>query len=160
MKNLWNLRAKRNDRKPIKDLKDSIYSLVYNKKFNHKIDSCVWGSGPNDLGQKCLNLPHLCCHPQIQNLLNSFRAGWFRRFSQEKTAVFGCLTNALAPPPIVLESCSRAQTDRPVQQIALEKKFLLGGAGFLSDIISGGLLGLLGPLCLALGAKRQVVVFR
>jgi len=32
----------------------------------------------------------------------------------KKTAVFGCLTNALAPPLIALESCSRAQTDRPV----------------------------------------------
>jgi len=31
-----------------------------------------------------------------------------------KTAVFSCLTNALAPPPIALESCSRAQTDWPV----------------------------------------------
>jgi len=31
----------------------------------------------------------------------------------KKTAVFGCLTNALAPPPIALESCST------------------GGAGFL-----------------------------
>ena len=31
-----------------------------------------------------------------------------------KPAVFGCLTNAIAPPPIVLESCSRAQTNRPV----------------------------------------------
>jgi len=31
-----------------------------------------------------------------------------------KSAVFGCLTNAIAPPPIALESCSRAQTDRPV----------------------------------------------
>jgi len=34
--------------------------------------------------------------------------------SAYKTAVFGCLTNALAPPLIALESCSRAQTDRPV----------------------------------------------
>jgi len=32
----------------------------------------------------------------------------------KKTAVFGCLTNVLAPPPIALESCSVAQTDRPV----------------------------------------------
>jgi len=48
------------------------------------------------------------------NALNTFRAAWFRQFSQKKTAVFGCLTNALAPPPIALESCSRAQTDRPV----------------------------------------------
>jgi len=36
------------------------------------------------------------------------------RFWPKKTAVFGCLTNALAPPPIALESYSRAQTDRPV----------------------------------------------
>jgi len=32
----------------------------------------------------------------------------------KKTAVFGCLTNALAPPPIALESCSTAQMDQPV----------------------------------------------
>jgi len=32
----------------------------------------------------------------------------------KKTAVFGCPTNALAPPLIALESCSMAQTDRPV----------------------------------------------
>jgi len=36
------------------------------------------------------------------------------QFRSKKTAVFGCLTNTIAPPPIVLESCSRAQTDRPV----------------------------------------------
>jgi len=42
-----------------------------------------------------------------------------------------------------------------------KKNFLLGGCGFfVSDVISGGLLGHLGPLCLALGTNRQVVVFR
>jgi len=36
-----------------------------------------------------------------------------------------------------------------------KKKFLLGGCGFfVSDVINGGLLGHLGPLCLALGANR------
>jgi len=36
-----------------------------------------------------------------------------------------------------------------------KKIFSLGCYGFfMSDIISGGLLGHLGPLCLALGAKR------
>jgi len=35
------------------------------------------------------------------------------------------------------------------------KKFLFGGCGFfVSDFISGGLLGHLGPLFLALGANR------
>jgi len=47
-------------------------------------------------------------------LLNTLASGWFWRFLQKKTAVFGCLTNALAPLPIALESCSTAQTDRPV----------------------------------------------
>jgi len=38
--------------------------------------------------------------------------------------------------------------------------FLLGGCEFfVSDVISGGLLGHLGTLCLALGANRLVVVF-
>jgi len=46
--------------------------------------------------------------------LNTFTVAWFRQFSQKKTAVFSCLTNALAPPPIALKSCSVAQTDRPV----------------------------------------------
>ena len=45
--------------------------------------------------------------------INTLRAAWFRQFLQQKTAVFGCLTNVLAPPPIALESCSAAQTDRP-----------------------------------------------
>jgi len=40
-----------------------------------------------------------------------------------------------------------------------KKKFLLGGCRFfVIDVISEGLLGHLGPLCLALGANREVVV--
>jgi len=54
-----------------------------------------------------------------------------------KTAVFSCLTNAIAPPPIALESCSRAQMDRPAFSSALEKNFLVGGCRFfVSDILS------------------------
>jgi len=33
---------------------------------------------------------------------------------RKKKAVFSCLTNTLAPPPIALESCSATQTDQPV----------------------------------------------
>jgi len=46
-------------------------------------------------------------------LLTLWRLGGFGDFCK-KTAVFGCLTNALAPPPIALESCPTAQADRPV----------------------------------------------
>jgi len=51
------------------------------------------------------------------NIVITYRAGlqYIRTWiSAYKTAAFDCLTNALAPPPIVLESCSTAQTDRPV----------------------------------------------
>jgi len=42
-----------------------------------------------------------------------------------------------------------------------KKKILFGWCRFfVSDVISGGILGHLGPLCLALGASREVVVFR
>jgi len=51
---------------------------------------------------------------ELSDKLNTLASGWFWQFSQKKTAVFGCLTNALAPPPIALESCSAGQTDRPV----------------------------------------------
>jgi len=59
------------------------------------------------------------CLPKAMNeflfqiLLNPWRLGGFGDF-RKKTAVFGCLTNALAPPPIALKSCSTAQTDQPV----------------------------------------------
>jgi len=63
---------------------------------------------------KLANIAKHCCFPKILPIFfNTLASGWFWRFSQ-KTAVFGCLTNALAPPPIALESCSTAQTDRPV----------------------------------------------
>jgi len=39
--------------------------------------------------------------------LTPWRLGGFGDFCK-KTAVFVCLTNALAPPPIALESCSMA----------------------------------------------------
>jgi len=39
--------------------------------------------------------------------------------------------------------------------VCTRKKCLLGGCGFfVSDVLSGGLLGHLGPLCLALGVNR------
>ena len=50
-----------------------------------------------------------------------------------KTAAFGSLTDALAPLPIALESCSRAQADRPVFYTALEKKICLYGAQIFCD---------------------------
>jgi len=59
-----------------------------------------------------------------------------------KTSSFRWLTNPIAPPPIALESCSRAQMDRPVFSSAHEKNFLVGGFGFfVSDVISEVVFG-------------------
>jgi len=79
-------------------------------------NSRLWFVLSNVLDQQCLTLPNLnvLLSQKLCHYLNTLRAAWFRRFSQKKTAVFSCLTNALAPPPIVLESSSAAQTDRPV----------------------------------------------
>ena len=63
--------------------------------------------------------------------------------------------------PIRVTDLVEASKDAASLLVCTQKKFLLGGCGFIvSDIISGGLLGHLGPLCLALGANRKVVVFR
>jgi len=54
-----------------------------------------------------------------------------------RPAVFGCLTNAIAPPPIALESCSNPEKIRLVFYSALEKIFLVGGCRvFVSDVVS------------------------
>jgi len=58
--NFWT----RNARKPIDGLKDLDYNLVSTKILSQKISSCGWGPGPDGLGQKGLNLPHLWCHTQ------------------------------------------------------------------------------------------------
>jgi len=49
-----------------------------------------------------------------------------------KPAVFGCFTNAIAPPPIALESCSNSQ-DLAGLLVCNEKNFV---GFFLSDVIS------------------------
>jgi len=63
----------------------------------------------------------------ILTLLEPPGFGDFRK----KTAVFGCLTNAVAPPPITLESCSAAQTVGQSSRLHSKKNFCLGGAVFL-----------------------------
>jgi len=54
-----------------------------------------------------------------------------------KPTVFGCHTNAIAPPPIALVNCSNPQKIQQVFYSALETNFLVGGCGFfVSDVIS------------------------
>jgi len=54
----------------------------------------------------------------------------------------------------VVESCSKAEKTQQVFWFAMKIHFWLGLIFFLSDVISGGLLGHLGPLHLALGPNH------
>ena len=120
--------------------KDLYYSLVSTENLRDKVVSWRWHPGLGNLGQKCLNLPHLWCHLQkakIENLpINTLRVGvrYIRTsISALKTAVFGCFTNTLAPLPIAQESCSMAQTANGSASLldCTRKKLLVGGADFL-----------------------------
>jgi len=92
----------------------------FNSAWEHFISYLQWSGSflfNNRTQCKVGLFVSLCCTTNAfewHTQFNTFRAAWFRRFSQKKTAVFGCLTNTLAPPPIALESCSAAQTDQPV----------------------------------------------
>jgi len=57
--------------------------------------------------------------------------------------------------PVRVTDLVEASEDAASLLVALEKNFFVWDVGFVSDVISGGLLGHLGPLCLALGANRQ-----
>ena len=61
--------------------------------------------------------------------------------------------------PKVVESCSNPQKTRQVFKSAMKKKNLVLFF-FVNDVISGVLLGLLGPLHLALGPNCYMAVFR
>jgi len=56
--------------------------------------------------------------------------------------------------PVQVADLVETSKDAASLLVCTQKNFLLGGCRFfVSDVISGGLLGHLGPLCLALGAN-------
>jgi len=57
--------------------------------------------------------------------------------------------------PVQVTDLVEASKDTASLLVCTRKKFLLGGCGFfMSEAISGGLLGHLDPLCLALDANH------
>jgi len=57
--------------------------------------------------------------------------------------------------PVQVTDLVEASKDAASLLVCSRKKILLGACGFfVSDVISGGLLDHLGPLCLALGANH------
>jgi len=87
--------------------------------------------------------------------LNSFVSARFRGFSEKKRlnargfAREFLQSSMLYRPSKSLKRCGKSSS------LHSQKIFLLGGCRLsVSDVISGGLLGYLGPLWLALGANR------
>jgi len=63
--------------------------------------------------------------------------------------------------PKVVESCSKAQKTRQVIDSAREKNNFVGECGFfVSDVVSGGLLGHIGPFHQTLDSNLSMVEFR
>jgi len=57
--------------------------------------------------------------------------------------------------PVCSTDPAKVSKDAASLLVCTQKNFLLGGCWFfVSDVVSGGLLGRFGPLCLALGANR------
>jgi len=56
--------------------------------------------------------------------------------------------------PVQVTDLVEASKDAASLLVRTRKKFLLGGCRFLVSDISAGLLGHVGPLCLALGANH------
>ena len=63
--NFWT----RNTRKLFKGSKEWDFSLVCTKNVSEILVLCGWDPGPDNLGQKCLNIPHLWRHPQKTQIL-------------------------------------------------------------------------------------------
>jgi len=101
--------------------------------------------------------------PENQNLkiivcsnINSLASARIRGFSEKKRLnAHGFAGEFLLSGMLYRPGKSLWQRCGKSSSLHSKKNFLLGGCGFfVSDVISGGLLGNLGPLCLALGANR------
>jgi len=87
-------------------------------------------------------------------------SGWFWQFSQ-KISSFRLPYQRPSSSTDCARELFNGSNGLASQVDCTRKKFFAWGCGFfVSDVISGGLFGHLGPLCLALGANRKVVVFR
>jgi len=107
------------------------------------------------------NTVDFCCTTAFRvaafsvEIVNTLASGCFRGFSEKKLPKRMWLCAGISPLLFGLWTWSKGQKTRQVFWSALEKKFFAWEMRvFVSDVISGGLLGHLGPLCLALGANH------
>jgi len=87
--------------------------------------------------------------------INSLASAWFQGFLEKKCLnARGFAWEFLRSGMFCRPGKSLKRRDKS-SSLHSKKIFVLGGCRFfVSDVISGGLLGHLGPLCLALGANH------
>jgi len=102
-----------------------------------------------------------CEHPQpvwvnpgFLRCFNTFRAAWFWRFSQKNSSFRLPYQRPSSSADCARELFSSSNGSASLVDCTRKNFFAWGVRFFVSDVISGGLLGHLGPLCLALGANR------
>jgi len=87
--------------------------------------------------------------------VNSLASGCFRGFSEKKCLNACGFAREFIWSGMLYRPGKSLKRRGKSSSLHLKKIFLLGECGFfVSDVITGGLLGHLGPLCLALGANR------
>jgi len=86
---------------------------------------------------------------------NSLASAWFRGFSEKKHLNAVALRGNFSSPVCSTDLVKVSKDVASLLVCTRKKNFFLEGCGFfVSDVTSGGLLGHLGPLCLALGANH------
>jgi len=88
-------------------------------------------------------------------VFKSLASGWFQGFSEKKHLNARDFAREFLQSDMLYRPSKSLQRRGKSSNLHLKKNFLLGGCRiFVSDVISGGLLGHFGLLCLALGANR------
>jgi len=87
------------------------------------------------------------------DLFQLFGSARFRDF-RKKTPKRTWLCAGISPVRYALQTRKSLKRHGKSFSLHWKKNFLVGGRFFMSDVISEGLLGHLGPLCLALGVNR------
>jgi len=88
-------------------------------------------------------------------ILNTLASAKIQGFSEKKTPKHTWLCAGIALVQYALQTRQSLKRRGKSSSLHSKKNFLLGVCRFfVSDIVSGGLFGHLGPLCLTLGANR------
>ena len=96
-----------------------------------------------------MQLPETACRMEINTLMSGLIQAVRKKTADSHVALRGNIS-----VPVRVTDLVEVSKDAASLVVCTEKKFFAWGCGFfVSDVISGGLLGHLGLFCLALGAN-------